>query len=182
MYFLKPLIVLTLIALALYSFGSRGDWRTASRESAGIAPEPAVTSEALLHVYGAVAWGWRGWFAIHSLIAAKRKNENHYTIYDVIGWRGYHGGVVMGINRGLPDRYWYGAKPRLLKSHRGAQAEALIEAVDDAARSYPWKQEYQAFPGPISNTFTAWVARQVPELELELPFSAIGSGYVNQAD
>ena len=181
MYFLKPLIVITLIGLALYSFGSRGDWRTASRESAGIAPDPAVTSEAVLQVYGADAWGWRGWFAIHTWIAAKRKNENHYTIYDVIGWRGYHGSGVMGINRGLPDRYWYGAKPRLLKSHRGAEAEALIEAVDAAARSYPWKQEYKAFPGPNSNTFTAWVARQVPELELELPFSAIGSGYVDQA-
>jgi hypothetical protein len=29
------------------------------------------------------------------------------------------------------------------------------------------------------NTFTAWIARQVPELELDLPFSAIGKRYVN---
>ena len=33
--------------------------------------------------------------------------------------------------------------------------------------------------GPNSNTFTAWIAKQVPELELDLPFSAIGSGYVD---
>lgn len=29
-----------------------------------------------------------------------------------------------------------------------------------------------------SNSFTAWIAKQVPQLELELPFSALGSGYV----
>lgn len=31
----------------------------------------------------------------------------------------------------------------------------------------------------LSNTFIAWIARQVPELGLELPFSAIGSGCKN---
>ena len=181
MNFFKLIIVLVLIGLALYSFSSRGDWRTASRESAGIAPDPALTSEAVVHVYGADAWGWRGWFAIHTWIAVKRKNEDHYILYDVVGWRGYYGRAVTGIHRDIPDRYWYGAKPRLLKAHQGPAAEALIEAVDAAARSYPWPQEYRAFPGPNSNTFTAWVARQVPELELDLPFSAIGSGYVDQA-
>ena len=54
----------------------------------------------------------------------------------------------------------------------------LIEAVDKAAGAYPWKTTYKAFPGPNSNTFVAWIAKQVPELELVLPFSAIGSGYV----
>ena len=88
----------------------------------------------------------------------------------------------MGINRDIPDRYWYGARPRLLKAHRGTEAETLIEAVDAAARSYPWKYTYKAFPGPNSNTFTAWVGKQVPALELELPFSAIGSGFVEQAN
>jgi hypothetical protein len=42
------------------------DWRTASRESAGIAPSPETTKEAVLQVYGASTWGWRGWFAIHT--------------------------------------------------------------------------------------------------------------------
>ncbi|MCP4391877.1 MAG: DUF3750 domain-containing protein [Gammaproteobacteria bacterium] len=179
---LKLIVVLVLIALAFFSLGSRGDWRTASRDSAGIAPDPALTGEAVLHVYGADAWGWRGWFAMHTWIAAKRKNEDHYTLYDVIGWRGYNGQQVTGIYRDIPDRHWYGARPRLLNAHQGPAAEALIDAVDAAARSYPWPREYKAFPGPNSNTFTAWIARQVPELELNLPFSAIGSGYVAQAE
>jgi len=180
MRFLAPLVVVFLSGGILMGVSGQGDWRTASRESAGIAPDPAVTSEAVLHVYGADAWGWRGWFAIHTWIAAKREGEDFYTLYDVVGWRGYHGRGVMGIHRDIPDRHWYGARPRLLKAHRGEQAESLIDAVDAAARLYPWKKTYRAFPGPNSNTFTAWVAQQVPELELELPFSAIGSGFVSR--
>lgn len=176
------IVVLALITLALFSISSRGDWRTASRESAGLAPDPSSSDEAVLHVYGADAWGWRGWFAIHTWVAAKRKNEDHYTLYDVIGWRGYNGGQVTGIYQDIPDRYWYGARPRLIKAYQGPAAETLIDAVDAAARSYPWSREYKAFPGPNSNTFTAWIARQVPELELNLPFSAIGSGYVVNAE
>ncbi len=174
---LLPLCVL--LGLLLWSCSSGKDWRTASREPAGIAPDPSVTSEAVLHVYGADAWSWRGWFAIHTWIAAKRTGEESYTVYDVVGWRGSRGRPVLGIQQDVPDRYWFGEKPRLLKEHRGRGVDQLIEAVDKAARTYPWKTTYKAFPGPNSNTFTAWVAKQVPELELKLPFSAIGSGYVN---
>ena len=67
---------------------TNNDWRTASRESAGIAPDPATTNEAVLHVYGADAWGWRSWFAIHTWIAAKGTGDAEYTVYDVTGWRG----------------------------------------------------------------------------------------------
>ena len=88
----------------------------------------------------------------------------------------------MGIRRDLPDRYWYGAKPKLLKAHRGPQTDALIDAIHAAARNYPWKNTYKVYPGPNSNTFIAWIAKQVPELELDLPFSAIGSGYIDEAE
>jgi hypothetical protein len=56
--------------------------------------------------------------------------------------------------------------------------DALIDAVDRAAREYPLPREYRAFPGPNSNTFVAWIGHRVPQLGLDLPFSAIGSGYV----
>jgi hypothetical protein len=171
--------VYVLMGLILSSCSSGKDWRTASRESAGIAPLPAETNEAVLHVYGAKAWSWRGWFAIHTWIAAKRTGETAYTVYDVVGWRGHHGQPVLGITQDIPDRYWYGEKPRILAEHTGMGVDKLIDAVDRAARDYPWKTTYKAFPGPNSNTFTAWIAEQVPELELELPFSAIGSGYVD---
>jgi len=171
------LAVSCLVALVIAGCSSGKDWRTASRDPAGIAPDPAHTKEAVLQVYGADAWSWRGWFAIHTWIAAKRTGETSYNVYDVVGWRGYRGQPVMRIARDFPDRYWFGEKPVVLKEHRGAGVDALIDAVDNAARAYPWKTTYRAFPGPNSNTFTGWIARQVPELELDLPLSAIGSGY-----
>jgi hypothetical protein len=176
---LKLIPVYILIGSILSSCFSDKDWRTASRESAGIAPVPSETNEAVLHVYGANAWSWRGWFAIHTWIAAKRTGEASYTVYDVVGWRGYNGQPVLRITQDVPDRYWYGEKPRIIKEHRGMGVDKLIDAVDKAAHAYPWKMIYRAFPGPNSNTFTAWIAEQVPELELDLPFSAIGRGYAD---
>jgi len=181
-YFVKilvSLLALALLVVMLTNCSTGKDWRTASREPAGIAPDPAVTTEAVLQVYGASAWGWRGWFAIHTWIAAKRTGEPHYTVYEVIGWRQHRGLPVVRIEQDAPDRFWFGERPRLLKEHHGEGVDMLIDAVDRAARNYPWPKTYTVFPGPNSNTFTAWVAQQVPELGLDLPLSAIGSGYVN---
>ena len=171
--------VLILAGSILSGCSSDKDWRTANRQSAGIAPDPASTHEAVLQVYGAKAWGWRGWFAIHTWIAAKRTGEASYLVYDVVGWRSHHNQPVMRIKNDVPDRYWYGEKPSILKDYRGKEADELIARVEKAAQVYPWKTTYKVFPGPNSNTFTAWIAKQVPELELDLPFAAIGSGYVD---
>ncbi len=173
----KLIIILAMFLLA--GCGNGKDWRNASRVSAEIAPHPGQTEEAVLQVYGASTWGWRGWFAIHTWIAAKRSGASAYTVYEVIGWRARRGLPVVRIEKDIPDRLWYGEKPRLLSDHRGPGVDLLIEQVDRAARHYPWPKTYRSFPGPNSNTFTAWIAEQVPELDLKLPFSAIGSGYIN---
>ena len=176
---LKIFAVLSLQGLILAGCSGNKDWRTASRESAGSAPDPASTHEALLQVYGAKAWGWRGWFSIHSWIAAKHTGETSYTVYDVVGWRLHRNHPVLRIVEDIPDRYWYGEKPRIIKEFRGERVDTLIDSVNRAANAYPWKTTYKAFPGPNSNTFTGWIARQIPELELNPPFSAIGSGYTD---
>ena len=174
---LLPAIILAWLLITSCSLNK--DWRTARRDSAGIAPDPSNTREAVVQVYGADAWGWRGWFAIHTWIAAKHSGADHYLVYDVVGWRLRHGAPVLQVREEVPDRYWFGERPVLLKEHRGEKAEELIGAVEAAVANYPWKNEYKVFPGPNSNTFTAWVAREVPGIELDLPFSAIGSGYAN---
>ncbi len=179
---IRKSLLLAVTTIILAGCSSYADWYKASRASAGIAPDPEETDEAVLHVYGADTWGWRGWFAIHTWIAAKRTGEAEYTVYDVVGWRARYGGDVLRIRQDIPDRHWYGGKPELLGSHRGEGVDVLIDAVDTAARAYPWRHNYKAFPGPNSNTFTAWVARQVPELNLDLPFSAIGSSYAYKVD
>ncbi len=173
----KILLFSCVIALV----GCAGDYRTASRESAGIAPPALTTDQAVIQVYGASTWGWRGWFAIHTWIAMKPAGAQSYTVYEVIGWRKNRGLSVVRIAEDAPDRYWYGKRPELLLDRRGDEAARLIPEVDAAARSYPWPNDYQAVPGPNSNTFPAWIALQVPDLGLELPFRAIGSGYVKNA-
>ncbi|KZZ35794.1 DUF3750 domain-containing protein, partial [Oleiphilus sp. HI0086] len=125
------------------------------------------------------AWGWRGWFAIHTWIAVKARDASEYTVLEVIGWRAKRGLSVLRVENDIPDRYWFGSQPQILLDKRGDEAEELIEEIVALAERYPWANEYKVFPGPNSNTFPAWIAAQVPELGLELPFSAIGSGYVD---
>ena len=60
---------------------------------------------------------------------------------------------------------------------RGPAAEPLVERIDKLARAYPWAGEYSVWPGPNSNTFTAWILRGVPELKADLPPTAIGKDY-----
>ena len=41
-------------------------WQSARRDSANIAPTPEQAPEAIVQVYGARAWSWRGYFAVHT--------------------------------------------------------------------------------------------------------------------
>ncbi|MBL1378328.1 DUF3750 domain-containing protein [Zobellella iuensis] len=175
------MIRLCLLLFPLLLGGCTSDgWQSASRAPAGIAPDPATTPEAVIQVYGADAWGWRGWFAVHTWIAVKPSNAEQYTVFEVIGWRTRRGLPALRIAQDYPDRYWFGARPQILLDRRGPDVDGLIDKIEQAARDYPWKHEYRLFPGPNSNTFPAWVARRVPELGLNLPFSAIGSSWARK--
>jgi hypothetical protein len=154
------------------------NWWSASREPAGLAPDPATTTEAIVQVYGARTFSWRGYFAIHTWIAVKPAAAPSYTIYEVIGWLQRRKLPVLVIYDNAPDRHWYGNMPEILLEKRGAEAAALIEKIDEAARKYPYAKDYTIWPGPNSNTFTAWVSRSVPELQLDLPPTAIGKDYL----
>ena len=113
-------------------------------------------------------------------IAIKEEKASQYIVYEVTGWRIKDGYPALRQYKTVtPDRYWFGSKPELLLSIKGDKASKLIPKIKAAIIQYPWVNEYTVFPGPNSNTFVAWVASQVPELELELPLSAIGSGYAN---
>ncbi len=153
-------------------------WWNASREPVGLAPDPATTPEAIIQIYGARAYGWRGYLGIHTWIAVKPAQAKSYTIYEVIGWLQRRKMPVLVIYENVPDRRWYGNMPEILLEKRGDGVDALIEKIDQAARSYPYAKDYTIWPGPNSNTFTAWVSRAVPELQLDLPPTAIGKDYL----
>jgi len=157
------------------------DWRTASREPVGLAPDPAAHPEAVIQVYAARTVGWRGVFGVHSWVAVKPARASEYTVYEVIGWKLRWDDTAVSIRSREPDGRWFGNEPELIADKRGAAADALIARIDKAAKSYPYAAEYSAWPGPNSNTFTAWITREVPELRVDLPPTAIGKDYLGSS-
>lgn len=155
--------------------GETRSWRTAPRHSAGIAPDPAQLADtAIVQVYAAPTYGWRGIVAVHPWIIFKRKGETAFTRYDVVGWRAPD---VVQRNYAVPDGLWYGSQPALLVDHRGQDVDTMITAIEAAIASYPYPTEYRSYPGPNSNTFLAHIGREVPALRLDLPANAIGKDY-----
>jgi hypothetical protein len=168
-----------LLTLALGRVALHGDWRTATHRSAGLAPDPATHRGAVVQVYASRAFGWRGAFAVHTWLAAKPADADRYTRYEVIGWYARAGGSSVSISDwGAPDAEWYGAAPSLIRDLRGADAEAVIAKLPQAAADYPHATSYSAWPGPNSNTFVAHLGRKIPELGLTLPSIAIGKDYL----
>lgn len=158
------------------------DWRTASRAPVGIAPDPAVTREAVVQVYGARAVSWRGMLGVHTWIATKPTGAPAFTVYEVVGWRARRGMSAVAISSRAPDGRWFGAAPEIFADLRGEGVDAVIEDIDRAARAYPYADHYRVWPGPNSNTFTAFVARQVPALKVDLPPTAIGKDFLPNGD
>ena len=148
------------------------------RGPSGQAPDPATTREAVVQVYAARTVGWRGLFAVHTWISLKPRDADAYTRYEVIGWGVDRGSPAVRVNRSGADNYWFGDRPELLVDLRGEGVDALIARVETAVASYPYPSSYRTWPGPNSNTFTAWVGRSVPGLRLKLPPTAIGKDFL----
>lgn len=154
------------------------DWRTAYRGPAGIAPDPATTPEAVVQVYAARTVGWRGYVGVHTWIAVKRSKAPQFTVHEVIGYRLKRTGTVVVASDRPADGYWFGAKPELLSDLRGEGVDEVIDRIEAAVAEYPYAGRYTVWPGPNSNTFTAWVLRHTPEVRVDLPPTAIGKDYL----
>src|SRR5688572_13855259 len=169
------------LSLAYLAFSGQlgaADWRSASREPAGFAPDPATTPEAVVQVYSARAWSWLGWFGVHTWIAVKPSNAGKFTVHEVIGWRLRRRGTVVVTHERAADGYWYGNRPELLGDIRGPGVDEIIGRIEAAVKDYPYPDRYHVWPGPNSNTFTAFILRRVPELRADLPPTAIGKDYL----
>jgi hypothetical protein len=161
--------------------GALRDWRTASRESVGLAPDPAAAPEPVVQVYAARAVRWRGYFGVHTWIAVKPRNAPRYTVYEVNGFRLMRGGSAVVVSQRAPDGRWFGSRPHLVAERRGAGVDKLIERLEAAAAAYPYAHTYHVWPGPNSNTFTAFVLRAAGGLPADLPPTAIGKDYLGTA-
>jgi hypothetical protein len=156
-------------------------WRNADHSRVGLAPLPKDHKPALVQIYAARAYNWRGLLGVHMWIAIKPTAAKQYTIYQVSGWNLYRHPTSLSIKHGMPDTRWYGHKPDLIDQLTGLQAEQAIPKIKQAIKQYPYKKEYSLWPGPNSNTFVAYVIRHVPELKTKLPTTAIGKDYLGKS-
>lgn len=148
-------------------------WAVASREPTGLAPrEPG---SAVVQIYAARTWGWRGAFGVHTWIVTREAGADDYLMHHVLSWRRP---TLISQTTADPDRTWFGNAPALLADYRGESAERLIPAIEAAVAAYPATDRYRAWPGPNSNTFTAWVIREVEGFEAVLPVTAVGKDYL----
>lgn len=181
------IVLASYVAFAALYLGTSGtlsaqSWRTATREPAGLAPDPATTPEAVVQVYSARAVSWRGYFGVHTWIAVKPTRADRFTVYEVMGFRLRRGGDTAVVARDRPaDGYWFGNRPELLSDLRGDGVDDIIKRIEAAVADYPYAGTYRVWPGPNSNTFIAHVLRAVPELKVDLPATAIGKDYLGPA-
>ena len=149
-------------------------WANADWSSAGLLPRPSEKPEALVHVYAARTGSWRGAFAHHTWIVVKEKGASRYTRFDKVAW-----GQPVKVDGWAPDGRWYGHIPELIGSIEGQAAEVVILKIRAAVAAYPYNQggDYSLWPGPNSNSFTAFVLSRVPEAQIALPPTAIGKDW-----
>ena len=166
------------IVLMIFITTKNSNWQTATRQSANLVPLAALDSQAKVQIYAAKAFSWRGRFSLHTWIAVKEKDAKSYKVYHAALWNKYRGLKVVSQDEDLPDRYWYGAKPRIIFSASASDAEKLIPQIYAAVNSYPYQDTYRAYPGPNSNTFVSHVIREVDGIEINLPGNALGKDYL----
>lgn len=168
------ILFIPLMAYAQKTPPAKG-WWNADNSSVGIAPKPKDEKRAIVQIYAARAYSWRGWFAVHPWIATKEENADSYIVYQVTGWRS----TVVNIAPGIPDRKWYNQPPEMLFELRGEEAAAMIPKIKQAAKNYPYQNFYRLFPGPNSNTFIAYIIRHTPGITVEMPPHAIGKDWID---
>ena len=143
------------------------------------APDPTVHDEPIVQVYAARTWGKKGWLAVHSWIVTKARGDSFYRRHEVVGWQLRWSDNVLRSGRWFNHKHpdWYGNVATLLVDHRGPGVDEMIEQIEALVEDYPYKDRYQLWPGPNSNTFIAYLGKEIPELELDLPSTAIGKDY-----
>lgn len=182
-WWLMALVVAPLMGSALIvAAKDNPHWSAASHKATGQAPDPITFPDAVVQVYAARTWGWRGVFAVHTWIAVKRQGDLRYTRFEVIGWRSYYGRPPLKISHCRPDARWFSNRPDLLADIRGEAAAELIPQIEAAVAAYLFGDSYRTWPGPNSNTFTAFVTRRVAGLEVDFPVTAVGKDYLVNGD
>ena len=97
----------------------------------------------------------------------------------MIGWNGGGGRSVVSVSaQRAPDAEWFGAPPRLVTDVRGAAAETIIRKLPQAVAAYPYATSVQRVAGSQQQHVLAHLGREIAELHVTLPSTAIGKDYL----
>jgi Protein of unknown function (DUF3750) len=175
LFTLLYLLPLGVASLLYFVAGTSGNWRTADRSSIGVLPAPARNPGAVVRIFSAKTVRWRGILASHSWIVFKAAGAPSYTRYDYTAW----GELPIRVNGFEPDGRWFGHTPEIVFAADGEVAAALLPKIEKAIARYTWRNpgDYRVWPGPNSNTFIAAIMDAVPEMQANLPPTAIGKDY-----
>lgn len=77
----------------------------------------------------------------------------------------------------LGDDERWGRRVHVLQRLTAEPAERVARELLQRAPSYPYVEDYRAYPGPNSNTFAVWLAREIDGLAFQPYSTAIGQGY-----
>ncbi len=149
-------------------------WRSADWSASGVLPVVKDADDAAVYVMAARLGGLKGAVAVHSWIVTKEKGAANYNRFDVVGW-----GSPVRRNGYPADGRWYSNVPVIMHAVTGKEAEALIPRVEAAVKAYPYARigDYVVWPGPNSNSFVAWILREVPEIGARMPPNATGRDF-----
>lgn len=173
-FFLVPLVA----HAAWWSWNNTAwNWRSANWAPSGILPAATADPEAAVYILAGRTGGWKGIFAHHTWVVMKAAGAQRYTRFDVVGW-----GRPVRTDHLSPDSHWYSNAPAIVASIKGPAAVAAIGEIERAVAAYPYSDagSYKAWPGPNSNTFIAYLAREVPALAPGLLPTAIGKDFTEQ--
>ena len=162
-------LVLLCIAVLLASCSSNQDWRTASRDLPGSPPiRPRLPRPCCMSTELTPGAGGAGSPSIPgSLPNAPGKIPTRSTMWSA----GERTGAIRSwaLPRDAPDRHWYGARP-VCSWNTGARCGRDDRGRGPRRQKLPVANGIQGLSGPNSNTFVAWIGRQVPELGLDCLF------------
>jgi Protein of unknown function (DUF3750) len=172
---LTILLPISIGAALGYARGWPENWKVASWASSGLLPQASATPPATVMILASRTGRWKSIFAEHMSIVVKPKGAAAWTRYDVVGW-----GNPVRKNAYAADALWYGNAPRVIYRLEGNEAAGLILAVEASVQHYPFQKKgtYTVWPGPNSNTFVAWVVRNTPGFDTELPPVAVGKDWL----
>ena len=155
------------------------DWRT--REPRAGRPRAGSRDDARSGrpgVRGAHDRAGAGMFGVHTWVAVKPAGARATRSTKSSAGGCAAGGSALVIRDRHAGRALVRRRARIDRRHarRGARSRWSRASTGSPAPT-PGPGNTRVWPGPNSNTFTAWILRGVPELKADLPPTAIGKDY-----